>query len=508
MTVTEIEPMQYRTVQVREVNTEKREVTGIAVPWGEVADIGGYYREIIERGAVVESDDALAFFLHGTPVGKLVRHEDTDAGWEVTLHLSETPTGDEAYTLARDGVLSHFSIGFSPIEHRDEIDEHENVTRTRTKIKVHEVSLVPFPAYKGATVSNVRSATQPDPTGEKPMPPETQFAPAADVDELRSTLSEMERRLAAAPTSTTVEEDQFRSFGEYVQAVARGDERALRAFEGAVVGDTILHDAWVGDVIKLMTQKQTVLGEFTKGALPATGMTVEYGKLLTDTTQVGEQAAEGDDLLFGKVSIGTDNAPVKTLGGWSSLSRQAIERSNVGILDTTFLALALKYARAVEMMTRQTVTAGLVTAPTLVTDFTTQDGIVASLLNIAEKFDDNDRILSGIFVAKDVFLSIYGVEATDRILQISQAPTDRVGTLTISSMEADLANIKVKVFPGLAAGTKFAYDGLAVKTLESPGAPLRLQDENVVNLTKDFSVYGYASSFVQVANGLLRLTTV
>ena len=35
---------------------------------------------------------------------------------------------------------------------------------------------------------------------------------------------------------------------------------------------------------------------------------------------------------------------------------------------------------------------------------------------------------------------------------------------------------------------------------------MRLQDENIVNLTKQFSVYGYAASYVQVPAGLAKIT--
>lgn len=49
--------------------------------------------------------------------------------------------------------------------------------------------------------------------------------------------------------------------------------------------------------------------------------------------------------------------------------------------------------------------------------------------------------------------------------------------------------------PGWAgnAAAGFAKEAIAIK--EAPGAPLRLQDTNVLDLTKDFAVYGYAAHF-------------
>lgn len=500
------EGLEIREFQIRAVDTEKREVSGIAVPWGQVADIGGLYREIIAAGAVQDSSDAKLFWRHDEPIGKITAAKDTEEGWDITAHLSATNRGDEVYTLIKDGVVDRFSIGFEPVEHADETHEDGSITRTRTKIKVREVSLVPFPAYEGARVAQVREATT---TNERePVMATEQFD--ADLAEVRSTVEDIERKVSLLAEPKEDESvTHFRSYGEYVKALASGDEIAKRVYAGATTGDTIVKDAWIGDLVRLASQKQPVLSEFQHAnTLPGQGMSVEYAVLESDTTQVGVQAAQGDDLLFGKVAITTETAPVKTLGGWSSLSRQAIERSSVGVLDTTFQALYLKYARAVELLTRTSVTAGLVGADEVEADLTTQDGVVMALLDLAEHFDDNDQILSGLFVARDVFASLYSIEATDRILQVSQAPTDKVGTLTISSLEAGLAGIKVKVFPGADAGTVFAYDSTAVKTLESPGAPLRLQDENIVNLTKDFSVYGYAASFVQVPAGLVNVVEV
>lgn len=505
-------------VLIREVDTDKREVTGIAVPWGQVANIGGWYREEIQKGAVRESDDALLFWRHDEPIGKLISGRDTDAGWEVTMKISATPRGEEAYQLLRDGVIDRFSIGFEPREQIEREEDDGSVTVIRTDIRVREVSLVPFPAYEGATVSDVRHDTSKE---NKPMPENTPApASAADVAEVRDGLAELSRQFATGITTREATPGlgeefgiHFRSFGEYAKALASASHEdhdlAVRAYEGAVSGDAVLKAGWIGDLTHLMSEKQIVLNEFTKGALPAEGVTVEYAQLKSDTTKVEKQDAEGDDLAFGKVAIETKTADIGTYGGYSSLSRQTIERANVGILDTTFTALALKYAKAIELLTRSTVktaVAALGAGQTISANYGTQDGIVGLLLDLAEKMDANDRTLSGIFVASDVFKALAAVPATDRVLQVSNADRDKVGSMTLTALKADLAGVSVRVFPGATTGTMFAYDSLAVKTLESPGAPTRLQDENIVNLTKDFSVYGYAASFAQIPSGLIKVT--
>lgn len=509
MTTPQLEHREFEVRLAESADNDKREFTGIAVPWDSIANIAGLYEERIARGAVVESDDAKVWWRHAEPIGRITSAKDGEDGWEITGVLSRTSRGDEAYTLLRDGVVDRLSIGFEPLEHTDETHDDGSVTRTRTRIRVREVSIVPLPAYSGAAVTQVREART---EGETPM---SDTLTRADLDEVRSSIEDIERELKLVGSATTPEPegDQFRSFGEYVKAVAAGDEAALRAYTGATTGDTVIKDGWVGDVIRLGQERQRITKLFRHTFdLPAEGNNIEYGVLASDTTQVGVQANEGDDLAYGKLAIDTRTAPVRTLGGWTDLSRQAIERTTVGVLDFTFRAMYLKYARAIETLTRGALTTAFndATATALQEvegDLTTQDGVVATLVELVEHFEDNASNLSGLLVSKDAFLSLLEVPSTDRILRVNQAPDDRLGTLTVSSLTGNIAGLPVTLWPNAPAGAVLAYDEEAVRTQEAPGAPMRLQDENVVNLTKQFSVYGYASSYVQIPAGLTKVVT-
>lgn len=295
-----------------------------------------------------------------------------------------------------------------------------------------------------------------------------------------------------------------------VKRLAEGDDLATRAYNGAVSGDAVLKDAWVGNLTEIIKKRRPITETFSSGVLPAAGMGVEFAVLKSDSTQVGVQATEGADLAFGKVSITTKTAPVVTLGGWSSLSRQVIERSTVGILDTTFEAMVERYAQASEAHVRGILNAAIAaTGPNALAkvkaDLTTQNGIVAAVLDLVEHYDTVGRSLDGLFVDKATFLALYSVVATDRVLQVSGAPSDKVGTLTVRAGSGEVAGLGFRLLPNAAAGTVLAYDATALKTLESPGAPVRLQDENVVNLSKDFSVYGYVSGAVQKPTGLVKI---
>lgn len=487
----------------------ERTFTGVAVPFDTEVELWPGWRESVAPGAVEPYEGGVKVFdAHREVIGRVTGYRDTEAGWEITGAISDTTRGRDVYAMLRDQTLDRLSIGFEPVEHVETTNEDGSVTIRRTRVRVFEVSVVAFPAYPDATVTDVRAKTGPTATEERTAP---MAITEADLTEVRESIELLGRRLDVAGTQTPAETGpQFRSFGDYVKRVAAGDELALRAYTGAVSGDAVVKDAWIGNLVDIIHKPQTVASTFATGSLPPEGLGVEYAVLKTDTTQVGVQASEGADLLFGKVAITTNRADVKTLGGWSSLSRQAIERANVSILDTMFTALAERYGQAVEVLTRGVLTTALAaTGPaalaSITADLATQNGVVKAVLDLVEAFETAGRNLDGIFVDKATFLALYAVTATDRVLQINGAAADKVGTLTVQSGEGNVAGLPFRLLPNAAADTVVAYDKTAIKTLESPGAPLRLQDENIVNLSKDFSVYGYAAAFVQQPAGLVKL---
>lgn len=505
--------MQVRQFQIRSVDAEDRTVTGVAVPFNtevRINDWLGHYFEQIAPGACeVREGEPKLFWQHQEIIGRVTDHADTEDGWQITARISDTTAGNDAYALLKDGAIDRFSIGFVPIEHttREDEDGIEHITRTR--IEVREVSLVPFPAYNDAAVTAVRHNTEQENTNMS--------VTAADLDEVRTSIDVLSRKVETLPTDLAPADQApvARSIGDLVKRLAAGDEDAIRAYErawdGSTSADTILHDAWVGSLVEIIKRRRPVLSTFATGALPADGLGVEYAVLKSDTTKVEKQTAEGADLAFGKVAIETASAPVETLGGYSSLSRQAIERANIGILDTMWEALAEKYGQASEARARAVLDAAISATggqalATVPGDLTTQDGIVAAVLDLAEHFETAGRALDGVFVDKATFLALYGVEATDRVLQVNGAPADKVGTLTVETASGNVAGLQFRLLPNAAANTVLAYDATAIRTLEAPGAPFRLQDGNVVNLTENFSLYGYLASFVQKRDGLVKVT--
>lgn len=174
----------FETIEIKQLETTDRMtmLSGIAVPYETMTDIGPFY-ESIERGAfsksINESARALPLLLeHGggrqLPIGSAESWSDDVDGLRGTWRLTDTEPAQEAARAVRDGVLNFMSIGFMPNAAR--IREAWVNVRTidgdtirkrhliHTEGRLLETSLVATPAYANATIEWVRSALAgPDP---------------------------------------------------------------------------------------------------------------------------------------------------------------------------------------------------------------------------------------------------------------------------------------------------------------------------------------------------------
>src|SRR5690606_5653042 len=125
-------------------------------------------------------------------------------------------------------------IGFRPQEYRIEVDDDGTETVVHTKVRALEFSLVPFPAYSAAAITDVRHQTTPStttPTGDTAMGDTTATLTRADLDPIETELQDITRKLAGIDARTAAAAGpagpMFRSIGDYLKQVATGDERAL-----------------------------------------------------------------------------------------------------------------------------------------------------------------------------------------------------------------------------------------------------------------------------------------
>lgn len=493
-------------LQTREAHLELRDdengryVAGIAVPYGVETRVGDYI-ERVQKGAFDLTTDVPLFAGHdhklgGLPIGRITKMEDRDEGLFIEAELAQTAKANEVHELLRGGYVKNFSIGFIPRE-----TKRDGKVLVRTKADLKEVSVVGIPAYSAAAITEVRADEQ-----EKEKTNETM-----ELEEMRDAVSDLERRFAALEEggSTEPAATKFRSYGEYVKAIASGDESAkeeYRAFTGATTGDSVVNNAWLNRAIKLVDENRTVLTAFNREPLPSEGNAVEYPVLTSTSVAVAAQAAEGDDLTYGEVVLDTATAPVKTYGGYSSLSFQTIQRSSVAYLDTVYRAQAIAYAKA----TNTAVRAAIVAASGTGTDTLSADtvaGWLDVLIDGAAYIQDQTGFNADfILVDKGVYKRMVSMTADDgrTLVELNGDGSNTIGSANVLNRKGQVAGLTILVDPSAAANTAVIASREAVTTWES-GGPSRLQADNIINLTRDVSIYGYMAVGVTVPKGLVKL---
>lgn len=501
--------METRSFEVR-LDAETREVTGIAVPYGQRADIGAYLEEFAP-GAIRSVEDVKLFWQHSEPIGKILEGRDTDAGFEIRAMISDTPRGNEAYTLLRDGVINKFSVGFVPVE-----QTRDGNVVTRTLVDLKEVSLVSFPAFSGASVAEVReenAVTNPVADSNQVEKEPTMENMELDVRAVQDEVAEIRRELELVKTpsiSVPSFETKFRSQGEYAKALVANDGDAVELFRAATSADAALRPAFVGFINNLINSGRPTLNAFSVNALPATGLTVEYAKVNTNTVAVGKQTTESTALSTGDVALSTVSVAVSTYGGYAQISRQAIERSSVNYLDVVFQAMSLAYAK--KMNTDfVAVLAGLTwTGKTFDASALTASAVMGAIADGAAYINANTGLLPEFIVAGTVaykrLVSIVDTAGRPVVLPTG-AGVNNVGASNIPALTGSILNLPIICDPALDSKTAYLANSLALTTWESSGTPARLSSEDVTKLQNSYSVYGYAAFGVPFEGAIVKINT-
>lgn len=488
-------------------------VEGVAVPFGDIIDTWDG-AETFDRECEFQGlDEAKLCYEHGETIGRITKAESTDDGLHITARISDTARGRDAMTLIRDGVLDSFSVGFIPLESQKDRD---GITHRR-KVRLLETSIVSWPAYQNAKMTK-SAAPAVEQRKEETMEDEAIKDSLTALQEeqrgIKAALANMNQH-AAEPATHGAE---WHSQGEYLRALFQGDERAI-AFQKdsrdlITTGDTGNTATWIRDDLRLIEQRRKVMNILSHEALPATGMTMEYNVVTEDTMTSGKQSAEGAALPVGKLTFGTKSVNIDTYGGYTSLSRQTIERSSTPMLNTALRALNNAYARHTEQAARdalynlikterdKTSDANKIDAPKALSAMT-PDMWAGLILDAAEIMDDRNADMARLCVSKDVALALISLtDSGSRFMDISGKGSDTIGSFDLTGVAGTFMRVPVVLLPNADAGLASFIDPAAVTVWES-GGPAQLTDGNVTGLTNSYSVYGYMAVATTHADGLI-----
>jgi HK97 family phage prohead protease len=151
-------PLEYKSIpfEVKEVVSVESggwEIAGYASTFGGEPDS---YGDVIAAGAFTESiatRPTKFLYEHFEPIGKQLEIREDEHGLFGRWSIVNTRTGEDAYKLAKAGVLDSLSIGYFT----QDADYDKDGVRILRKIDLYEVSAVAIPANKSAVITDVKS---------------------------------------------------------------------------------------------------------------------------------------------------------------------------------------------------------------------------------------------------------------------------------------------------------------------------------------------------------------
>ena len=335
----------------------RRTITGIAVPYNTFATVSdGTTVQFAPGSLPVDGKAPRLYMYHDStqPVGLVAERVDSPEAMYFTAKVSSTRAGDEALVLAADGVIDSVSVGVNPTEFK--YDDEGNMTILAAEWI--ELSLVPTPAFAGATISQVAAEA---PQVEEPKEePKMEITPAVVEETVVPT---------APIFATAKREPRLPNAFEFMAAIHKGGIEAANANKvwedyrayhkspiEAAAGDVtstnvggIVPLPLLGPVFADINYISPLLTAVGTRAMPGggTGATFIRPTWTTHPT-VAEQAAQFDAVSATTSVIAANTVTKKSFAGATTLSYQTVDFTDPAAMAVIMQDLAGQYLRAID----------------------------------------------------------------------------------------------------------------------------------------------------------------
>ena len=500
--------------------TGERRIDAIAVPYNVFATVSGGQEVMFKPGSLpVDGRAPRVFMYHDStmPVGIVAERVDTDEAMLASMKISRTALGDEALILAADGVMD-VSVGVNPIE----FTEDKQGRITVTKAEWMELSLVPIPAFAGATITEVaaQAATDPDETETPEVPEEepVEATPAqAEVVEAAAiptpALPAQAKRKFAMPSAGEylaafhIGGDTFRKVNEAFVEAARDKQTALQAAAGDVATTEtpgLLPVPVLGPVFQDLNYIRPVVAAVGARAMPDGGNQKTFIRpTWTTHPSVAAQGAELGAVSATTPVIASNVISKTTLAGQVTLSVQDVDFTSPAAMEIILRDLAGQYLLQSDNVAADAITAG---ASASGSTWTVTANDPTSLINAL--YDAATDILNAtnflpdhIFVSPDVWKSLGSQLDADKrnIFPYAGAAglmgVNAAGSANITQMNTyNPFGLNLVADKNFASGTMVVARATAIEFYEQVRGLMSVEAPSTLGRT--FSYYGYVATFI------------
>jgi len=353
------------TIDAAAGETGRREITGIAVPYGVAATVADGTSVIFEQGSLPVDGKAPRLYMNHdatNAIGIVTERVDTPEGMMFTAKISKTQAGDEALILAMDGVLDSVSVGVNPIKYTTAKDG----TVTVTAADWIELSLVPVPAFAGAIITDIAASIPQD----EPEISTIETEPTQETEPMSDTSA---TPVEAAPASQSLWAEPARTFamptpGEYMAAMHIGGDTFAKvnlAYKAAVKKDQTALQAAAGDtattdtpgllpnpvlapLVQNLNYIRPVVTSFGARALPNGNGTSFIRPTIGTHTSAAEQATQNSAVSAQTMVIDANQVARKTFAGSAEMSMQLIDMTDPAAMGLILNDLMGQYMLATD----------------------------------------------------------------------------------------------------------------------------------------------------------------
>ena len=508
------------SVKAEQGETGERRIDAIAVPYNVYATVSGGQEVMFKPGSLpVDGKAPRVFMYHDSskPVGIVAERVDTDEAMLASMRISRTALGDEALVLAADGVMD-VSVGVNPLE----FTEDKQGRITVTKAEWMELSLVPIPAFAGATITEVaaQAASDPDESNPQETPEEhpVEATPAqAEVVEAAAiptpALPAQPKRKFAMPSAGEylaafhIGGDTFRKVNEAFVEAAKDRQSALQAAAGDVLTtDTpgLLPVPVLGPVFQDLNYVRPVVAAVGARAMPDGGNQKTFIRpTWTTHTSIAAQSPELSAVSATTPVIASNVVSKTTLAGQVTLSVQDIDFTSPAAMEIILRDLASQYLLASDNVAADAITSGASASGSTWTFNTTDPSTLITAL-----YDAATDILSASnFLPDHVFVSPNVWKLLGQQLDADKRPVfpyaGAAGLMGVNG--AGAANItqantfnpfglNLVVDRNFANNTMVVAKGSAIEFYEQIRGLMSVEAPSTLGRT--FSYYGYVATFI------------
>ena len=507
-----------------------RSISGVAVPYGVSATVSDGTKVIFEQGSLPTDGKAPKIYLNHNSeqaVGLISERVSTEQGMMFTARISKTALGEEALTLALDGVIDSVSVGVNPTKFKMQKDG----TMLVQAADWIELSLVTGrPAFAGAVITDV-AATEPESIPHEEVSEDIIQEEVSPQE--KTTMNEATPVEATIPTSPVVFAEPKREFrmpsaaeylasmhiggstfakvnAAYHEAARKGQSSIEAALEQDLTTDIpgLLPVPVLGPVFQNYNFMRPIVSAFGTRAMPnGSGITFTRPVIQTSTL-AGVQGTQGALVASQTMVLDANSVSRQTVAGTIQISQQTTDFSSPAAMSVILNDLAGQYMKSTD-----SIAAAFLIAKKQASGYTWTvtpgdiSTLIAGIYGSAENISATTNLFPTHLVCSvDVWKELgSAVDDVNRPIFPAIGAPGLLGMNTLGAGSAaswsgmNPLGLEIVVDGNLSAGTLLVVHAPAVEFYEAQQGMRSVENPDI--LARTFSYYGYFSSFAQYAQG-------